>query len=188
MMRFPFMAATATAPAAIRVGWRPALAALLLLVATAASAQTTVPRGLTPVPGTPPAPEIALSDVDGKPVKLSELRGKVVLVNFWATWCPPCRKEIPSLTRLQKLFKPEQLRVLAVNVGEGEETVFSFIPDPGFTILLDLKSGSLRTWQLRGLPATYVVDPEGRIALKAVGGREFDDPAIVAQLRELLRR
>jgi thiol-disulfide isomerase/thioredoxin len=140
------------------------------------------------VAGQPPAPEIALADVDGKPVKLSELRGKVVVVNFWATWCPPCRKEIPSLTRLQKLFKPQQLRVLAVNIGEDEETVFGFIPDPGFTILLDLNSTSLRTWQVRGLPATYIVDAEGRVVLRAVGGREFDDPAIVAQLRELLRR
>jgi thiol-disulfide isomerase/thioredoxin len=158
-----------------------------MLIAQPALAQAPVPRGLTLVPGKPTAPEIALPDVDGKPVRLSELRGKVVLVNFWATWCPPCRKEIPSLTRLQKLFKPEQLRVLAVNIGEDEETVFSFIPDPGFTILLDEKSASLRAWQVRGLPATFIVDPEGRIALRAVGGREFDDPAIVAQLRELIR-
>jgi thiol-disulfide isomerase/thioredoxin len=134
-----------------------------------------------------PAPEIALKDVDGKPVKLSELRGRVVLVNFWATWCPPCRKEIPSLTRLQKLFKPEQLTVLAVNIGEDEETVFGFVPDPGFTILLDPTSATLPKWQVRGLPATFVVDADGRIALKAVGGREFDDPAIVAQLRELMK-
>jgi peroxiredoxin len=65
--------------------------------------------------------------------------------------------------------------------------VFSFVPDPGFTILLDLKSASLRAWQVRSLPATFVVDPEGRIVLRAVGGREFDDPAILAQLRELVR-
>ena len=88
---------------------------------------------------------------------------------------------------MQKLFTPEQLRVLAVNIGEDEETVFGFIPDTGFTILLDQKSAGLRAWQVRGLPATFIADPEGRIALKAVGGREFDDPAIVAQLRALLR-
>ena len=167
--------------------WRLCLAALFLLIAPQAAAQSPAPRGLSTVAGAPPAPEIALSDVDGKPVRLSELRGRVVLVNFWATWCPPCRKEIPSLTRLQRMFKPEQLRVLAVNVGEDEETVFSFVPDPGFTILLDLKSASLGAWQVRSLPATFVVDPEGRIVLRAVGGREFDDPAILAQLRELVR-
>jgi thiol-disulfide isomerase/thioredoxin len=171
----------------MRIDRRGFVAALFLLSAHPASAQTAAPRGLTSVPGGPPAPEIALKDVDGRPVKLSDLRGRVVLVNFWATWCPPCRKETPSLTRLQKLFRPEQLTVLAVNIGEDEETVFGFVPDPGFTILLDLKSASLRDWQVRGLPATYVVDPEGRIALKAVGGREFDDPAIVAQLRALMK-
>jgi hypothetical protein len=63
----------------------------------------------------------------------------------------------------------------------------SFIPDPGFTLLLDQTSASLRSWQVLGLPATFIVDPEGRIAFRAVGGREFDDPAIVAQLRTLLR-
>jgi thiol-disulfide isomerase/thioredoxin len=171
----------------MRIDWRGLIAALLLLSAAPASAQPAAPRALTPVPGTPPAPQIELKDVDGKPVKLSALRGRVVLVNFWATWCPPCRKEIPSLTRLQKLFKPEQLMVLAVNIGEDEETVFGFVPDPGFTLLLDPTSATLPRWQVRGLPATFVVDKEGRIALKAVGGRDFDDPAIVAQLRALMK-
>jgi peroxiredoxin len=78
--------------------------------------------------------------------------------------------------------------VLAANIGEDDETIFSLIPDPGFTILLDLKSESLRTWNLRGLPATFVIDPEGRVALKAEGGREFDDPKILAQLRGLMKR
>lgn len=186
-MAFLIAARCAALPVRMRIDWRPFASALLLLIALPAAAQAPVLRGLTPVPGKPQAPEIALFDVDGKPAQLSELRGTVVLVNFWATWCPPCRKEIPSLTRLQKLFKPEEFRVLAVNIGEDEETIFSFVPDPGFTILLDRKSTSLRAWQVRGLPATFIVDPESRIALKAVGGREFDDPAIVAQLRELMR-
>jgi thiol-disulfide isomerase/thioredoxin len=186
-MAFRIAARCADWPAQARTERRRFLAALPLLAAGAAFAQGPAPRGLAAVAGHPPAPEIALKDVDGKPVKLSELRGRVVLVNFWATWCPPCRKEIPSLTRLQKLFRPEQLSVLAVNIGEDEETVFGFVPDPGFTILLDLKSASLRSWQVRSLPATFVVDREGRIALRAVGGREFDDPAILAQLRELMQ-
>ena len=173
--------------ARMRIDWRGLVAALVLLTVPVAAAQTPAPRGLTSVPSRMTAPEIALKDVDGKLVKLSELRGRVVLVNFWATWCPPCRKEIPSLTRLQNLLKPEQLTVLAVNIGEDEETVFGFVPDPGFTILLDPTSATLARWQVRGLPATFVVDREGRIALKAVGGREFDDPVIVAQLRELMK-
>jgi thiol-disulfide isomerase/thioredoxin len=177
----------AVSGAQMRIERLALLGLLFALLALPVAAQTAAPRALTSVPGAPAAPEIALRDTDGKPAKLSELRGRVVLVNFWATWCPPCRKEIPSLTRLQKLFKPEQLTVLAVNIGEDEETVFGFVPDPGFTILLDPASATLPRWQVRGLPATYVVDPDGRIALKAVGGREFDDPAIVAQLRALMK-
>ena len=172
----------------MRAEWhRLAAIVLLALGAMFVAAPARSAPGLTALASRTAAPELALSDVDGKPVKLSELRGRVVVVNFWATWCPPCRKELPSLGRLQKLFKPEQLRVLAVNIGEDEETVFGFLPDPPFTILLDQKSATLRTWQVKGLPSTFVVDREGRIVLRAVGGREFDDAATVARLRELLQ-
>ncbi len=145
------------------------------------------PRGgFTPIPGVPPAPTLALPDLDDKPVDLALYRGKVVLVNFWATWCPPCRKEFPSLGRVRKLFKPGDFEVLAVNVGEDPETAFSFAGATDFPILFDRDSKAMAHWQVKGLPSTFVVDRRGRLALRAVGGREFDDPAIVAQLRELL--
>ena len=145
------------------------------------------PRGgFTPIPGVPPAPTLALPDLDDKPVDLARYRGKVVLVNFWATWCPPCRKEFPSLGRVRKLFRPAEFEVLAVNVGEDPETAFSFAGAVDFPILFDRDSQAMARWQVKGLPSTYVVDRRGRLALRAVGGREFDDPAIVAQLRELL--
>jgi thiol-disulfide isomerase/thioredoxin len=143
--------------------------------------------GMTPVPGTPPAPPLALPDLDGKKVDLAAYRGRLVLVNFWATWCPPCRREFPSLGRLQKLFRPTELAVLAVNVGEDAETIFSFAGASDVTILLDGDSSAMRRWPVKGLPTTYIVDKPGRLALRAVGGREFDDAAIVAQLRSLLK-
>jgi thiol-disulfide isomerase/thioredoxin len=143
--------------------------------------------GLTPMAGTPAAPPLALPDMDGKVVDLASYRGRLVLVNFWATWCPPCRREFPSLSRLQKLFKPAELAVLAVNVGEDAETVFSFAGDSDVAILLDRDSAAMRRWPVKGLPTTFVVDRQGRLALRAVGGREFDDAAIVAQLRGLPR-
>ena len=141
---------------------------------------------LSPIPGVPPAPTLALPDLDDKPVDLARYRGKVVLVNFWATWCPPCRKEFPSLSTVRKLFKPVDFEVLAVNVGEDPETAFSFAGATDFPILFDRDSKAMAHWQVKGLPSTFVVDRRGRLALRAVGGREFDDPAIVAQLRELL--
>ena len=142
---------------------------------------------MTPVAGKPPAPPLALLDMDDKPVDLAALRGRVVLINFWATWCPPCRKEFPSLGRLQKLFKPTELIVLAVNVGEDLESVFSFAGTTDFPVLFDKDAAVMRRWPVKGLPTTYVVDKAGRLALRAVGGRDFDDPAVVAQLRELLK-
>lgn len=142
---------------------------------------------LAPVVGMPPAPSLALTDLDDKKVDLASLRGRVVVVNFWATWCPPCRKEFPSLGRLQKLFKPSDLTVLAVNVGEEADAAFSFAGNTNFSVLLDKDSGAMRHWPVRGLPTTYIVDKSGRLALRAIGGRDFDDPAIVAQIKELLK-
>jgi thiol-disulfide isomerase/thioredoxin len=143
-------------------------------------------RGLTPVPGTPPAPTLRLLDADDKPVDLAKYRGRVVLVNFWATWCPPCRKEFPSLGRVRKLFKPAEFEVLAVNVGEDPDTVFSFAGNTEFPVLFDRDSKAMAGWPVRGLPTTLLVDRQGRLAFRATGGREFDDPEIVAAIRQLL--
>jgi thiol-disulfide isomerase/thioredoxin len=142
---------------------------------------------MTAVSGTPPAPPLALPDVDGKPMDLATYRGRLALVNFWATWCPPCRREFPSLGRVQKLFKPTDLAVLAVNVGEDAETIFSFTGHTDVAILLDRDSAAMGRWPVRGLPTTFIVDKQGRLALRAVGGRDFDDPAIVAAVRGLLK-
>jgi thiol-disulfide isomerase/thioredoxin len=139
----------------------------------------------------PPAPALELPDEEGtKTWRLSELRGKVVLVNFWATWCPPCRKELPSMERLWRQLGDQGLVVLGVNVGEDANVVYAFnqgLETPlSFPLLLDENAAVAKSWPVRGLPTTYVVDKQGRLAYGAVGGREFDGPAIVAQLKELL--
>lgn len=172
-----------TPPATKRRRFLAALALLALPLPVRAQQRA----AFSPIPGVPPAPTLALPDLDDKPVDLARYRGKVVLVNFWATWCPPCRKEFPSLGRVRKLFRPADFEVLAVNVGEDPETAFSFAGAVDFPILFDRDSKVMARWQVKGLPSTFVVDRRGRLALRAVGGREFDDPAIVAQLRELLR-
>jgi thiol-disulfide isomerase/thioredoxin len=144
-------------------------------------------NGMTPLAATPPAPGLRLTDADDRWVDLVQYRGRVVLVNFWATWCPPCRKEFPSLGRVRKLFKPSEFEVLAVNVGEDPETVFSFAGAPAFPILFDRDSQAMANWPVMGLPTTFLVDRQGRLVAKAVGGREFDDPAIVASIKQLLK-
>jgi thiol-disulfide isomerase/thioredoxin len=141
---------------------------------------------MSPVAAVPPAPTLRLEDMDGKLVDLVSYRGSVVLVNFWATWCPPCRKEFPSLSRVRKLFKPTDFEVIAVNVGEDSDTVFSFAGSPDFPVIFDRNSQAMATWPVKGLPTTFLVDRQGRLAMKAVGGREFDDPAIVSLIKGLL--
>lgn len=143
-------------------------------------------KGMTAMSGVPPAPTLRLADADDKPVDLAAYRGKVVLINFWATWCPPCRKEFPSLGRVKKLFKPTDFEVLGVNVGEDPETVFSFAGNAEFPVLFDRDSKAMAAWPVKGLPTTFLVDRQGRLVLKAVGGREFDDPEIVTLIEQLL--
>lgn len=137
-----------------------------------------------------PAPELKLQDIDGKSHNLAELRGKVVLVNFWATWCPPCRREMPSMQRLYQSLPKERFEILAVNIGEDDGTVFAFTgtlePSPTFPLLLDHDSGALRKWPVKGLPTSFIIDKKGRMVLRAVGGRDFDSPSVAAQLQTLI--
>ncbi len=141
---------------------------------------------MSPIPAFPSAPTLRLEDLDGQVVDLASYRGRVVLVNFWATWCPPCRAEFPSLGRVRHLFSPSDFEVIAVNVGEEAETVFSFAGSPEFPVLFDTNSQTMATWPVKGLPTTFLVDRQGRLALKAIGGREFDDPLIVNLIKGLL--
>jgi thiol-disulfide isomerase/thioredoxin len=138
----------------------------------------------------PLAPDFLLEDMDGKKQQLSALRGKVVLVNFWATWCPPCRREMPSLERLYQVLKGTDFEILAVNVGEDADTVDAFTSTldkvPTFTIVFDKDSRVLKAWPVMGLPTTFILDKSGRIIYRAVGGREFDAPSILMQIRSLI--
>ena len=143
-------------------------------------------KGMSAVPGTPAAPPLRLKDADGRPLDLAQYRGRVTLVNFWATWCPPCRREFPSLSRVRKHFRPDQFEVLAVNVGEDPDTVFSFTGNTDFPVLFDREAQSMAAWSVRGLPTTFLVDRQGRLAYRATGGREFDDEDIVATISALL--
>lgn len=147
---------------------------------------------LTVIEDPAPAPPLRLEDIDGVEHDLAHLEGRLVLVNFWATWCPPCRREMPSLERLYRQFRERGLTVLAVDVGEDMDTVFAFTgqldPAPTFPLLLDTDSRAAQDWGVKGLPTSFVVDPEGRVIIRAVGGTEFDDAAAVEQLVPFLTK
>lgn len=144
-------------------------------------------QGMTPLPDRPPAPEIDLVDLDGQRHTLAQHRGKVLIVNFWATWCPPCREEMPSMERAWQAVKDEGILLLGINVGESEDQVWTFTSNypVSFPLLLDQDSRTIEAWPVRGLPTTFVVDPQGRLAYRAIGGRAWDDPVLLEQVRAL---
>ena len=139
-----------------------------------------------------PAPALKLSDMHGAVHDLSQLKGRVVLINFWATWCPPCRREMPSMERLKQQMKGEDFSVLAVNVAESANDIELFTSqldaDLSFPILLDRISQSMQAWKISGLPTTYLVDRKGRVVASAIGGREFDHPDMVRAIRAVLKQ
>jgi len=174
---------------ALQTERRRVLAALggLALVAAWPRLARAQGRGMTVVAGTPPAPPLRLPDAAGKPVDLAAYRGKVVLVNFWATWCPPCRQELPSLSRLKRKLSGEAFEILSVNIGEDVDTVFDFAGNPAYPMLFDHDSTAMASWPVKGVPTTLLVDRQGRLAYRAVGGREFDGDEIVALINQLLK-
>jgi len=159
------------------------LAVIVLVIAGVVHADQT----LTPVPGNTPAPDFSLQDTDGNLHRLSEYRGRPVIINFWATWCPPCREEIPSMNRAWHVLREEGVAMLAINVGEDEDTIFVFTADypADFPLLLDRSGDIIGQWPVKGLPTTYVIAPDGSIAYRAIGGREWDDDDLLDVIRKL---
>ena len=137
-----------------------------------------------------PAKNFSLSDTDESTHQLSDLSGKVVVVNFWAVWCPPCREEMPSLERLRRKLADKPVAILAINQGEDAEQILSYLwgldPVPEFPILLDSDMRVSAEWGVTGLPTTYIVDKKGNIDYRMIGGREFEHPEIVKVIDKLL--
>ena len=129
------------------------------------------------------ATDFGLKDMDGELHRLGDYRGKVVLVNFWATWCPPCRKEMPSLERVYQHYKEQSFMVLAVNQWETDDHVFSYMGElnvfPEFPILFDPESKISEEYGVRGLPTSFILDKQGNIRYRAMGGLEFEHPEIM---------
>ena len=143
---------------------------------------------LSTLPAPFTAPDISIKDFDGKSIKLSDYKGKPVVINFWATWCPPCRKELPSMNRAWEALEKEGVQMLAVNMSEPAVTIKKFIEKQpiNFKILLDETGYFSQKWQVTGLPTTYIVDRKGEIIYKAVGEREWDNPEILATIKQLI--
>jgi peroxiredoxin len=138
-----------------------------------------------------PAPDFTLKDLSGRDVTLSSLKGKVVLVNFWATWCPPCREEIPSMVRLNRLMQDKPFQMLAISIDEGgKSAVESFFLKAGVTLpaLLDTDGKVSKRYGTTGVPETFVVDTNGVILKKVIGGLDWTAPEVVSALDSITRR
>ena len=130
----------------------------------------------------------SLPTPEGEAISLSDLKGKVVLLNFWATWCGPCRAEMPSMEALFRQYREKGLEILAVNCGEGQAEVHNFMNsnDLSFTAVLDQDGKVSGPLGIRAIPTTYLLNREGKIISMVVGSIDWDTPEIRAALEILL--
>ena len=162
---------------------------LLFILACDTAPTLTTSQSLTPIAGKPNAPAFKLIDMDNEVHKLADYKGKPVIINFWATWCPPCREELPSIDRAWKKVKDDDIEMLAINVGEDKDTIFAFSDEYSidFTILLNESGKEIHNWPIKGLPTTFIIDPNGKIIYQAVGRRAWDNDRLLDIVRALKR-
>jgi thiol-disulfide isomerase/thioredoxin len=163
-----------------RIAYAAACAALAFSTGAGAQAQIK--------PWTLAAPRLVLMDLEGKSFDLADLRGRVVVVNFWATWCVPCRDELPSLQRLRDRMSGKPVEVITVNYGEMAERVRPFLEKEGLglPVVLDTQKDAGREWGVGGLPMTFVVDAKGRGRYRAFGELDWSAGEALRLVEKLL--
>lgn len=163
-------------------GWWAGLAVGLLVAATGRAADFEARPAS-------PAPELAARELGGAPRTLADYRGKVVLLNFWASWCPPCLREMPSLERLREKMAGRPLEILALDSAETREEVSAYLARMklGFTVLLDPDGSNTRRWKVFALPTTFLIDADGRVRQVLKGPTEWDEGEALQAVESLLR-
>jgi peroxiredoxin len=137
-----------------------------------------------------PAPDFTLPDLDQKMVSLSDYKGKVVLLNIWATWCPPCVEEMPSIERLHQELKDQDFEILAVSIDVlGANAVIPFMKkhNLSFPALTDTKGALKNLYQTTGVPESIIIDKQGNIAEKIIGARDWASPGAIRLFRNLIQ-
>ncbi len=137
-----------------------------------------------------PAPDISVQSLDGKNLALSTLKGKVVVLNFWATWCPPCREEIPSMMKLNSLMSGKQFQMVCVSVDEGgKPAVEEYFRKSGNMLpaYIEPTGQAAKQYGITGVPETFVIDKQGIVVKKVIGGLDWSSPEVVAFLEGLMK-
>jgi len=134
------------------------------------------------------APDFTVTDIDGVPFELSSTRGKWVFLHFWASWCGPCREEMPAIQKMMEIYDDDAFKIVLINTAEDEDTIFSFLGEIGMEMssLMDADGLVTEKYKPRGLPTTILIDPEGNVQYQAIGGREWHKPFYVNFLRKLI--
>lgn len=161
---------------------RHGLAALAFALASAgAAAQPAIKTW-----GDKPTPALVTTALDGKPVDLKDLRGRVVLVNFWATWCEPCKDELPALVKLKDQLAGRPFELVTVNYGEFPDRINQYLARAGIKlpVLLDTQNEVSKQWKVGGLPMTFLVDAHGRVRYFVFGERAWNE----GEPRELVEK
>lgn len=135
----------------------------------------------------PPA-QWTLKNLNGENVSLEALKGKVVFINFWATWCPPCRGEMASMDALYNRLKDKGFEMIACDIMEDADAVREFIRSHklSFPVVLDSGGKVSESYNVQGIPATFIIDRDGMLILRTVGGRNWNTPQIYTAFEALL--
>lgn len=159
---------------------------VLLMIGSLHATALELPQGVIAVEPRA-APAFRLADMDGAEYALEDSRGRWTFVHFWASWCGPCRREMPAIQRIIHRVESLPLDVVIVNTAEDGDTIFEFLAPvaPELDSLMDRDGLVTEAWRPRGLPATYLVDPDGQIRYQALGGRPWDAPTYLQFLQRL---
>ena len=133
------------------------------------------------------APGFELQDLKGVDHQLKAYVGQTVIVNFWAVWSAPCRKEIPAMNRALAILNDENIAILGINVGDQKEAIEAFSEDfpMDFTVLMDKTGAVSQHWQVIGFPTTFIINPQGEIVHRVVGDREWDKKNMLDSVRSV---
>ena len=162
------------------------LAAFAVLVVVAVALSTLMPEAVKPVRAGDLAKPISLPNLQDKLQGLPE--GKVVLLNFWATWCPPCRKEVPSMVKIYDKFKDKGFEIVAVSVDKSRDVVVKFVKEQNmnFTVLHDVNSSTAQQYGVFRYPKTFIIDRTGKVRQHLNGAVEWMEPEFMDYIEELL--